>query len=68
MAIHHGQLIELAETGEQFRRIVFEDIGGKQLAHLTTASSVYAPVEMRSTYKLRIMMVSHLFGDFNNSK
>ena len=48
--------IELAETGETFRRIVFEDIDGEELAYLTTLSSAYAPVEVMSIYTLRTMI------------
>jgi len=48
--------IELAETGEEFRRIVFEDVDGEELAYLTTLSSGYAPVEVMSIYTLRTMI------------
>ncbi|GAD53909.1 hypothetical protein MBEHAL_2669 [Halarchaeum acidiphilum MH1-52-1] len=48
--------IELAETGEEFRRIVFEDVDGEELAYLTTVSSEYAPVEVMSIYTLRTMI------------
>lgn len=48
--------IELAETGERFRRIVFEDLDGEELAYLTTLSSAYAPVEVMSIYTLRTMI------------
>lgn len=48
--------IELAETGEEFRRIVFEDVDGEELAYLTTLSSEYAPVEVMSIYTLRTMI------------
>jgi hypothetical protein len=48
--------IELAETGEAFRRIVFEDVDGERLAYLTTLSSTYAPVEVMSIYTLRTMI------------
>jgi len=41
------QRIELAETGEQFRRIAFEDVDGEEIEYLTTlASSEYDPVEV----------------------
>jgi len=48
--------IELAETNEAFRRIVFEDVDGEELAYLTTLSSGYAPVEVMSIYTLRTMI------------
>lgn len=48
--------IELAETDEAFRRIVFEDVDGETLAYLTTLSSAYAPVEVMSIYTLRTMI------------
>ncbi|MDL0135148.1 IS4 family transposase, partial [Halobacterium salinarum] len=48
--------IELAETGEEFRRIVFKDVDGEELAYLTTLSSEYAPVEVMSIYTLRTMI------------
>ncbi|WP_135827107.1 IS4 family transposase [Halorussus ruber] len=48
--------IELAETNEEFRRIVFEDVDGEELAYLTTLSSGYAPVEVMSIYTLRTMI------------
>ena len=48
------QRIELAETGEEFRRIVFEDIDGEEIQYLTTLSrSEYDPVEVISIYTLR---------------
>jgi len=50
------ELIELAETGKQFRRIVFEDVDGEELAYLTTLSSAYAPVEVMNIYTLRTMI------------
>ncbi len=44
-------LIELAETGETFRRIVFEDVDGKKIAYLTTLSpEEYDPVDMMKIY------------------
>ncbi len=49
-------MIELAETGKQFRRIVFEDVDGEELAYLMTLSSAYAPVEVMSIYTLRTMI------------
>ena len=40
-------LIELAETGETFRRIVFEDVDGEEIAYLTTLSPErYDPVAL----------------------
>jgi len=51
------QRIELAETGEQFRRIVFEDVDGEEIEYLTTlASSEYDPVEVISIYTLRTVI------------
>ena len=38
------QRIELAEAGEEFRRIVVEDVGGEEIEYLTTLSpSEYDP-------------------------
>lgn len=48
--------IELAETGEEFRRIVYEDVDGEVLAYLTTLSARYAPVEVMIIYTLRTMI------------
>ncbi len=48
--------IELAETGQRFRRIIFEDIDGEKLAYLTTLSSTYAPAEVMNIYTLRTMI------------
>ena len=48
--------IELAETGQRFRRIIFEDVDGEKLAYLTTLSSAYAPVEVMNIYTLRTMI------------
>ena len=50
------ELIKLAETGEQFRRIVFEDVDGEELTYLTRLSSACAPVEVMSIYTLRTMI------------
>jgi len=51
------QRVELAETGEQFRRIVFEDADGNEMEYLTTlASSEYDPVEVISIYTLRTVI------------
>jgi len=51
------QRVELAETGEQFRRIVFEDVDGNKMEYLTTlASSEYDPVEVISIYTLRTVI------------
>jgi len=52
----HDDRIELAETSEEFRRIVFKDVDGEELAYLTTLSSGYAPVEVMSIYTLRTMI------------
>jgi hypothetical protein len=51
------QRVELAETGEQFCRIVFEDVDGEEMEYLTTlASSEYDPVEVISIYTLRTVI------------
>jgi len=51
------QRIELAETGEQFRRIVFEDVDGEEIQYLTTLSPAeYDPVEVISIYTLRTVI------------
>ena len=51
------QRIELAETGEEFRRIVFEDVDGEKIQYLTTLSPTeYDPVEVISIYTLRTVI------------
>lgn len=56
--------IELAETGEQFRRIVLETPDGEEIQYLTTlASSAYDPIEVISIYTLRTM-IEILFREF----
>ena len=51
------QRIELAETGEQFRRIVFEDVDGEEMQYITTLSpSEFDPVEVISIYTLRTVI------------
>jgi hypothetical protein len=51
------QRIELAETGEEFRRIVFEDVDGEEIEYLTTLSPVeYAPVDVMNIYTLRTVI------------
>jgi len=51
------QRVELPETGEQFRRIVFGDAHGNEMEYLTTlASSEYDPVEVISIYTLRTVI------------
>lgn len=56
--------IELAETGEQFRRIVLETPDGEELQYLTTlASSAYDPIDVISIYTLRTM-IEILFREF----
>jgi len=46
--------IELAETGEEFRRIVLETPDGEEIEYLTTlASSAYDPIDVISIYTLR---------------
>jgi hypothetical protein len=49
--------IELAGTGEQFRRVMIETPDGEQLEYLTTlASSEYDPVDVISIYTLRTVI------------
>ena len=49
--------IELAETGEEFRRIVLETPDGEKIEYLTTlASSAYDPIDVISIYTLRTMI------------
>jgi len=51
------QRIELAETGEEFRRIVFEDVNGEERQYLTTLSPTeHDPVEVISIYTLRTVI------------
>jgi len=51
------QRIELVETGEEFRRIVFEDVDGEQIQYITTLSAAeYDPVEVISIYTLRTVI------------
>ena len=51
------QRIELAETGEQFRRIVFENVDGEEMQYITTLSpSEFDPVEVISIYTLRTVI------------
>jgi IS4 transposase len=51
------ELIELAETGETFRRIVFEDVDGEEIAYLTTLSPAdYDPVDVMDIYTLRTLI------------
>jgi hypothetical protein len=46
--------IELAETGEEFRRIVLKTPDGEEIEYLTTlASSAYDPIDVISIYTLR---------------
>jgi len=46
--------IELAETGEEFRRIVLETPDEEEIEHLTTlASSEYDPIDVINIYTLR---------------
>lgn len=50
-------VIELAETGESFRRIVFEDVDGEEIAYLTTLSpGKYDPVDVMNIYTLRTLI------------
>jgi len=49
--------IELAETGEEFRRIVLETPDGEEIEYLTTlASSAYDPIDVISIYTLRTVI------------
>ena len=51
------QRIELAKTGEEFRRIVVEDVDGEEIEYLTTLSSTeYAPVDVINIYTLRTLI------------
>ena len=53
----HDDLIELAETGETFRRIMFEDVDGEEIAYLTTLSPEnYDPVDVMNIYTLRTLI------------
>jgi len=52
----HDERIEPAETNEEFRRIVLDDVDSEELAYLTTTSSGYAPVEVMRIYTLRTMI------------
>ena len=50
-------VIELAETGETFRRIVFEDVYGEEITYLTTLSPEnYDPVDVMNIYMLRTLI------------
>ena len=49
--------IELAETGEEFRRIVLVTPDGEEIEYLTTlASSAYDPIDVISIYTLRTVI------------
>jgi len=49
--------IELAETGEEFRRIVLETLDGEEIEYLTTlASSEYDPIDVITIYTLRTVI------------
>jgi len=49
--------IKLADTGEQFRRVVLETPDGEELEYLTTlASSEYDPIDVISIYTLRTVI------------
>lgn len=44
-------VIDLAETGDSFRRIAFEDVDGEEIAYLTTLSpEEYDPVDVMNIY------------------
>lgn len=50
-------VIELAETGDSFRQIVFEDVDGEEITYLTTLSPVeYDPVDVMEIYTLRTLI------------
>jgi len=56
--------IELAETGEEFRRIVLETPDGEEIEYLTTlASSAYDPIDVITIYTLRTV-IEILFREF----
>ena len=56
--------IELAETGEEFRRIVLETPDGEEIEYLTTlASSAYDPIDVINIYTLRTV-IEILFREF----
>jgi Transposase DDE domain. len=49
--------VELAETGEQFRRVLLETPDGEELEYLTTlASSAYDPIDVINIYTLRTVI------------
>jgi len=51
------QRIELAETGEEFRRIVVEDVEDEEIQYLTTLSPAeYDPVDVVRIYTLRTLI------------
>jgi Transposase DDE domain. len=53
----HDERIELAETGEEFRRIVLETPDGEEIEYLTTlASSEYDPIDVINIYTLRTVI------------
>ena len=48
--------IKLAETGEEFRRIVLQTPDGEEIEYLTTlASSAYDPIDIVRIYTLRTL-------------
>ena len=48
--------IELAKTGEEFRRIVLQTPDGEEIEYLTTlASSAYDPIDIVRIYTLRTL-------------
>ena len=56
---HHvrDELIELSDTGEEFRRIALQTPDGEELEYLTTLSpEEYTPVEIVSIYTLRTLI------------
>lgn len=56
--------IELAETGEEFRRIVLETPDKEEIEYLTTlASSAYDPIDVINIYTLRTV-IEILFREF----
>ncbi|MFP9191278.1 hypothetical protein ACLI4Q_06415 [Natrialbaceae archaeon A-CW1-1] len=51
------EVIELAETGVTFRRIVFEDLDGEKIAYVATFSPAeYDPVDVMYIYTLRTLI------------
>ncbi|ELY61994.1 ISH8-type transposase ISHwa9 [Natronococcus jeotgali DSM 18795] len=63
MASDPTEQIELVETGETFRQIVFDDVDGEEIAYLTALSpKEYDPVDVMNIYTLRTL-IEILFHD-----